>query len=120
MSKKNIKTIGNTTKRITLPKKIVTSNPQGKKKQIETTIDRLNRASYTGKNLQKNKKYKCDQFGQNKTTKKQENKYRKYSNQMIIYLIQKNKKNQVKKQTNNCDNCDNCASKTDMSTFYKI
>ena len=54
--KKNIKTIGNITKRITMFKKIAITNPEDKKKENSTSIDYLNRASCTGKNLQKNNK----------------------------------------------------------------
>jgi hypothetical protein len=49
---------GNTTKRLTLPNATAFTSPKHKKKQIVTARSRPNRASCTGKNLQKNKKYK--------------------------------------------------------------
>ena len=69
MSKKNIETFGNTTRRITMPKKITIKNPEDKKKQLSATIDYLNRASCTGKNLQKNKKIQMWAIWQKQTTK---------------------------------------------------
>ena len=112
MSKNNIIKFSNTTKRITLPKKIATTNPEGKKKQIKATIDRLNRASCSSKNLQKNKKCKCDQLGPTKQLINEQNDCKKYIKWMIKYLMKKNKS--ASKNTNKQ------LRKTDMTTFYKM